>query len=65
VKSTMRIESELALTTNDLNTFSRIGSQDDQGFSNRSKLVQKIPMKKDQWQDLAVESYLEFEYLSL
>jgi hypothetical protein len=64
LKSNMRIESELALTTNDLNTFSRIGSQDDQGFSNRSKLVQKIPMKKDQWQDLAVESYLEFEYLS-
>jgi hypothetical protein len=64
IKPNMRIESELAYTTNDLNTFSRVGSQDDQGFSNRSKLVQHIPMKKDEWQDLSVETFLEFEYLS-
>jgi hypothetical protein len=64
LNSNMRIESEMALTTNDLNTFSRIGSEDDQGFSNRSKLVQKIPMKKDQYQELSVETFLEFEYLS-
>ena len=37
LKPNMRIESELAYTSNDLNTFSRIGSEDDQGFSNRSK----------------------------
>lgn len=64
LKPNMRIESELAYTSNDLNTFSRIGSEDDQGFSNRSKLVQKIPMKKDEWQDKSVETFLEFEYLS-
>ncbi len=64
VSPTMRIETESALTTNDLNTFSRLDAKDDQGFSNRSKLVQQIPLKKDQWQAVSFETYLDFEYLS-
>ena len=64
VSPTMRIETESALTTNDQNTFSRLDAKDDQGFSNRSKLVQQIPLKKDQWQAVSFETYLDFEYLS-
>ncbi len=64
VSPTMRIETESALSTNDQNTFSRLDAKDDQGFSNRSKLVQQIPLKKDQWQAVSFETYLDFEYLS-
>ncbi|MFM6934449.1 MAG: hypothetical protein ACKOXP_03335 [Flavobacteriales bacterium] len=64
VNHLLRIETECAYTTNDKNTFSRLDSNDDQGFSNRSKLVQVIPLKKEEWKSVSLESYVEFEYLS-
>jgi hypothetical protein len=59
-----RFETEVGLSTFDKNTFSKLDAKDDQGFSNHSKLIQKIPFKKDHWQQLLMETFIEFEYLS-
>jgi hypothetical protein len=59
-----RFETEVGLSTFDKNMFSKLDGTDDQGFSNHSKLIQKIPFKKDQWQPLHMETFIEFEYLS-
>lgn len=59
-----RIETEVALSTFDKNTFSRLDSKDDLGFSNHSKWSERIPFKKDQWQPLSMETFIDFEYLS-
>ena len=64
VSKNQRIETEVALSIFDKNTFSRLDSKDDQGFSNHSKWSERIPFKKDQWQQLAMETFVEFEYLS-
>lgn len=64
IRPNMRLETELAFTSLDQNTFSKLDAQDDQGFSYRAKLVQQIPFKKGEWQSISCESYLDFEYLS-
>lgn len=57
-------ETELAISSYDKNTFSVLDSKDDLGFSNHSKWSQKLPFKKEAWQHLLMETFIEFEYLS-
>jgi hypothetical protein len=64
VSQHMRIETEMAISKNDLNTFSNLDGKDDQGFAHHSKLIQQLPFKKDEWQKLNCETYLDVELLS-
>ncbi|MES2800280.1 MAG: hypothetical protein V4638_09715 [Bacteroidota bacterium] len=59
----LSLESELAYTGNDINTFSKKDARDNSGFSGRSKLIGLIPLAKDsaKWE---LETKAEVEFLS-
>jgi hypothetical protein len=57
-------ESETALSTNDLNTFSKLNSSDDQGYANRTKIKSLIPFGKDSTAEWQIENSAEIELLS-
>ena len=60
----LRIENEVAITKNDLNTFSNVDNSDDQGVSNRFKLTGIIPLSRDSMSSWNLETSLESEFLS-
>ena len=60
----LKLETELAYTGNDLNTFSSSDSRDDHGYSNRTRLLSTIPLGRDSLQRWELESKLEVEALS-
>ncbi|TNE56066.1 MAG: hypothetical protein EP338_00435 [Bacteroidetes bacterium] len=60
------LESELAYTKNDLNTFSRLDAKDDQGVSNHTKISSRLPLgaNRDSNALWFWKNSLELEYLS-
>lgn len=58
------LESEMALSTNDLNTFSRLNNSDDQGYANRTKIKSLLPLGKDSTEGWQLENSAEIELLS-
>ncbi|MDD2982107.1 MAG: hypothetical protein PHQ74_01850 [Crocinitomicaceae bacterium] len=47
LKKNVFLETELAYTKNDLNTFSKLDAGDDQGFGSKTKLTANLPLGKD------------------
>ena len=60
----LRLESEVAYTGNDVNTFSPIDSKDDAGYSNRTRLLGTIPLSRDSVPNWLLETKAEIELLS-
>lgn len=63
IRKGLKVETELAYTKNDLNTFSSIDSKDDAGFSGKSKLVSILPLGHDSIPIWHLESKFEIETL--
>lgn len=61
--SKLSLETELAYSKNDINTFSRFDSEDDQSFAGRTKLLGVIPLSKDSAQSWRLNTKVEFETL--
>lgn len=59
----LSLETELVYTKNDLNTFSKFDSQDDQSFAGRTKLLGAIPLSKDSAKTWQLLTKLELETL--
>jgi hypothetical protein len=59
-----KLETEVALSTKDLNTFSKLNSSDDQGYANRTKLKYTLPFGKDSTMGWKLENAAEIELLS-
>jgi len=60
----LRLESEIAYTKNDLNTFSGLDSEDDHAVSNRTRLIGVLPLSRDSIPNWELETKLEVEALS-
>jgi hypothetical protein len=60
----LRIESDLAYSINDINTFSSKDSGNDFGFAGRSKLIGLVPLGNDSLPKWQLESKLEVESLN-
>jgi hypothetical protein len=65
LRKNLFIETEMAYSGYDKNTFSRLNSQDDNGFANRTKLLGTIPLRKnaDTLRSWKLETKAELEYL--
>ena len=63
IKKGLKIETEVAYTKNDINTFSRLDANDDIGKSMHSKLTGLIPLGKNSIQKWKLETKLEIEAL--
>ena len=57
-------ETEMALSSNDLNTFSKLNSSDDRGYANRTKIKYLQPFGKDSTVGWLIENSAEIELLS-
>jgi hypothetical protein len=60
----LRLESEVAYTGNDLNTFSSLDREDDAGYSNRTRILGTIPLSRDSLPNWQLETKVEVELLS-
>ncbi len=58
------LETESAITRNDINTFSVIGNNDNNGFSNRTKIQNVRHLGRDTLTQWLIKSNAEVEYLS-
>ncbi|HLU86855.1 MAG TPA: hypothetical protein VKZ44_03805, partial [Taishania sp.] len=56
-------ETEFSYTENDLNTFSKYDSKDDNGLGIKAKLTGKIPLSKDSLNNWELNTKLDFETL--
>lgn len=63
LKKGLSIETEVAYSKNDINTFSRVDSKDDIGLALKSKLLSVVPLGKDSIPKWSLESKLEIESL--
>ncbi len=63
IRKNLRVETEMAYSKNDLNTFSRYNNSDDQSFANRSRLIGTIPLSRDSVPKWQLETKLELEAL--
>lgn len=63
IRKDLVIQSEMAYSGNDLNTFSTYDSRDDHGFANRTKLTGKIPLSQDSLQTWKLGTKAEIEVL--
>lgn len=61
----LTIESEAAISTLDLNTFSTINNDDNQGFAEKTKLTHSVEFGKDSIKNWSIESKAEVEFLTL
>jgi hypothetical protein len=64
IRKNLVLDSEWAYTKEDLNTFSSLNSEDDVGFSNRTRLIGTIPLSKDSAQTWNLNTKLELEALN-
>lgn len=60
----LKLETEGALSSSDLNTFSKLGNQDNLGYSNHTKLQYDLLPGKDSTHLWKLENKAEVEYLS-
>ena len=58
------IESESALSTNDLNTFSKFGNNDNNGFAQKLKGIYSLPFGNDSIKNWKFEASGDVEYLT-
>lgn len=56
-------ETEFSYTNNDINTFSKYDSRDNDGYAARAKINGKIPLSKDSLSRWLLDTKLEFESL--
>lgn len=63
IRKNLTLETELAYTSNDLNTFSKYDSKDDKSFANRSRLIGVIPLSYDSLPKWELETKIELEVL--
>lgn len=63
VSKNFEASTEFAYTNNDLNTFSKLDRQDDQGYSNRTELIGTFKLSKDSIAKWTLETKGEFEAL--
>ncbi len=63
IRKNLVVETEMAYTTNDINTFSPYNSSDDHGYSNRTKLVGTLPLSKDSIPQWVLETKVQLEAL--
>jgi len=63
IRKNLSVETELAYSKNDLNSFSSFNSEDDQSFANRSRLIGIIPLNRDSIPDWVLETKVELEAL--
>lgn len=59
----LELETELAYTKNDLNTFSRYDSKDDRSFAGKTKLTGDIPLSRDSLPNWKLRTKVEVEAL--
>lgn len=59
----LRLETDLAYSKNDLNTFSSIDSKDDDSYAARARLIGEIPLSRDTIPKWLLESKAEVEFL--
>lgn len=59
----LRLETDLAYSKNDLNTFSTIDSKDDDSYAARARLIGEIPLSRDTIPKWLLESKAEVEFL--
>jgi len=59
----LSLETELVYTKNDINTFSKFDSFNDQGFGARTKLLGDIPLGRDSLRKWTLKTKVEFETL--
>lgn len=57
----LNLETELAYTKNDINTFSKFDRRDDRSFGGRAKLTGNIPLSKDSLQRWTMKTALDVE----
>ncbi len=63
IRKNLRVETEMAYSKHDINTFSKYDSQDDQSFANRSRLIGIIPLSRDSLPKWQLETKAELEAL--
>ena len=63
IRKELVLQSEMAYSGNDLNTFSGYDSRDNHGFANRTKLTGKIPLSRDSLQTWKLATKAELEVL--
>ena len=59
----LRLETDLAYSKNDINTFSAIDSKDDDSYAARARLIGEIPLSRDTIPKWLLESKAEVEFL--
>lgn len=59
----LRLETDLAYSKNDLNTFSAIDSKDDDSYAARARLIGEIPLSRDTIPKWLLETKAEVEFL--
>ncbi len=59
----LRIESEFAYSSNDVNTFSTKDAQNDQSGANRTRIIGTLPLSRDSLKSWQLETKAEFETL--
>ena len=64
LSKSLNIETESALSNNDVNTFSKIQKENDQGFAQMTRVLHKLNFGKDSIPKWQLESKAEIEYLS-
>lgn len=63
LRKNLILETEMAYSGNDVNTFSKYDSRDDKSFANRSRLTGIIPLCRDSLPKWELETKLELETL--
>ena len=63
IRKNLYVESEIAYSGYDQNTFSRLDSGDDHGVANRTKILGTIPLGHDSLPEWQVDTKAELEYL--
>lgn len=63
IRKNLYVESEMAYSGNDLNTFSQLDSGDDRGIANRTKILGTLPLGRDSVPKWQVDTKAEIEYL--
>lgn len=64
IRKNVTLESELAYSTNDLNTFSKLNNSDDKGYAAKNKIIGTLPLGRNANSNWVLETKLELEALN-